>query len=299
MNWALKPLVLPSSGLFYKSIINIKEPDIFLLNEIQKNFIESSESEFLYFIISRYTDFKRPEMMKYNDAFFVWMYLYSLMNNGDPIQIDSECTKCNSKNKIKIDLSSIKINFLNSLSPKKLSLNFLGYDFLYNYRTIEHNLITGTREIQNENKNDPIEMICSYFENQCISITKENEVFSGSSLREIVSYFGYKNSITFLNKIKDEDWGIPHLYQYKCSRCYNINKTTLGDSLVSSLHKESEIKRDVNIEEIIWVCGTKILSLEEVLSIPISQWESINKTIIKIEKSKHGIKNYLDNLTGE
>lgn len=299
MNWALKPLVLPSFGLFYESIINVKEPDIFLLNEIQKNFISSSESEFLYFIISRYTNFKNPERMKYNDAFFVWTYLYSLMNNGDPLIIEGSCHECNTKNKVKIDLSSIKIKFLNSLSPKTLSLDFLDYTFKYNYRSLEDNLKTGTLEIQSDEKENVSESIYFYFFNQCFQILKEDEKFDVSSLRDILFYFGYKNSIIFLNKIKNEDWGIPSQFQYKCNKCNNINKTSFGDSFYSSMHNYNNDKKQVSIEHVMWLCATKTLSLEEILSIPISQWEDVNKSIIKIEKSKSGIKNYLDNLSGE
>lgn len=300
--WAYKPLLLPSNGFFYKSIIEIKEPDLFLANRIQSEFIDSSESEFLYFVISRYTSFKNPDEMLYKDAFFVWMYLFSLINNGEPIHVESSCKKCNNRNKIKINLQENNMKYLDSQSPMILKHEDDNYNFYYEYRKLKHNIESGALELNSRDKESIIETIYSYFYPQCSYIENNNtkEKINKNYLMDIFNVIGYKKTLNLFNETKKEKWGLEDTYVYKCPKCNSDNIASFGDSFLSSIYSiENNNKAESRIKDLAYVLAYKTLSLEEILSIPISQWEPISKTMIKIQKEKSGVKNFLDEMGGD
>lgn len=299
--WAFKPLLLPSNGFFYKSIIGIKEPDLFLANRIQNEFIDSSESEFLYFIISRYTSFKEPEDMLYKDAFFIWMYLFSLINNGEPISVESTCKSCETKNRITIKLEDNNVTYLNSQHPSILKHIEGEFCFYYDYRKLKHNIESGVLELNSRDKENIIETIYSYIYPQCSYIENNNtkEKIDKNYLMEVLNSIGYKKTLNFFNEIKKEKWGLEDTYIYKCPKCNSSNTASFGDSFLSSIYSIDNNKTESRIKDLVYVLAYKTLTLEDILSIPLSQWEPISKTMIKIQKEKSGVKNFLDEISGE
>lgn len=299
--WAYKPLFLPSCGFFYNSIINIKEPDLFLANRIQNEFIDSSESEFLYFIISRYTSFNDPGEMLYRDAFYIWMYLFSIMNLNDPISLEGTCKSCSEKNIIKIKLEENKLTFINDCFPKTLQYTIDNFTFHYEYRKLKHNIHTGTLEIDTRDNNNFIDNLYSYFFPQCLYIERndKNEIINKNNLIDIFNSLGYRKLSIFFNEVKKEPWGLEDTYIYKCPNCNSENMSIFGDTFSSSLYSLTSSKINSKIKDLIYVCSYKMLTLTEILSLPISQWEHISKAMLKIQKEKSGVKNFLDEIGGE
>jgi hypothetical protein len=295
--WATKPLLLPSNGLFYDSFIAIKEPDLFFINQIQSSFYNSSETEFLYFIISKYTDFKDPKSMLFNDAYFIWMYMFSMLNDkNEYTKTKSNCSFCNHENNVKTDISSSDLIKLEKNSLKYLTYENNDFIFTYEYRTIKHNIETGVIELDIQDKNNFIEILYSYFAPQCINIynKKINKDYDSSFLKEALNTIRYKNLLDLFNTIKNEKWGLDNIFYFKCSNCFKNTPISIGDSFSYSIYNANKTFLNSKIKDILYLASLKILSFEEILKIPLSEWNGVFDAVLQIQKEKSGVKNFLD-----
>jgi transposase-like protein len=297
--WATKPLLLPSNGLFYDSLISLKEPDLFLINQIQSSFYSSSETEFLYFIISRYTDFKDPKTILFNDAYFIWMYIFNMLNDkNEHIMTKSNCNFCKHENQVKTNLSSADLIKLEKNSNKYLTYENNDYIFTYEYRTLKHNIETGYMELDIEDKNNFIEILYSYFYPQCINIYNKNTKtdYDSSFLKEALNTIRYKNLLDLFNSIKNEKWGLDNVFYFTCSNCFKDVNVSVGDSFSYSIFNINKTTNS-KMKDLIYLASLKILSFKEILNIPLSEWNNIYDAIVKIQKEKSGVKNFLDEVS--
>ena len=106
-----KPLLLPSNGIIYDKIIEIKEPTVAFMLSIKSGWLSSSENELIYSLIKEHTSFKNPEKILYKDSQFLYFYFLSLLNNKSTIDIYNICNYCKYKSTIEVYLANFDITY--------------------------------------------------------------------------------------------------------------------------------------------------------------------------------------------
>jgi hypothetical protein len=286
-----RPLLLPSNNVVYNSLIEIKELDISFLLQMRSSFLDASESDLVYSIIKKYTNIYDPHKLYYKDAQYLYYFFLSMLNKSDEIRLPNICTKCNDNINIKINLSKFQTKYADKEDFLEKEYKIKDFTFYFRNRLLEDNIISGIVNFENEKKD--VTGIINYLKPQCIKIIHNDEIYDNSNFEDACSEIGLENVIKIFEELRNESWGIDSFFLYICKKCGNENKAFISDPYRSSYYGISKsFSANLEILELlIQLSSFKILSFEDLLSIPLSLWEPTVQYINQLIKKKYGGKN--------
>ncbi len=292
-----KPLLLPSNDLAYPSLIKVREPDLSLLIRLQGSFLASSESDLIYSAIERFTNVKEPGDLLFRDAYYIWIYIYSLFSKEDSMSINDTCETCRKHNKVVVPISEFISKPMKSLEGKELKSH--SWVIKTRKRLLRDNICTGTELVQFSDP-DVFQICKAFIRPQILEITLNNEKIDLNYFDDFCLEIGVKNISEVFLKLREEDWGLPDFFLYECSNCFSRSKAYLCDPLRSSFYNQDIGERAGEIlETAVTISSTKSVSFKDILAMPLSYWDEFLNIINKIQKEKSGKKDYFDYVNEE
>lgn len=295
-----KPLLLPSNGIIYDKIIEIKEPTVAFMLSIKSGWLSSSENELVYCLIKEHTSFKNPEKILYKDSQFLYFYFLSLLNSKSTIDILNICNHCKYKSTIEVDLANLDIKYATEKDLKNKNYSFDDFIFNFRPRTLGDNIESGIKNLQSKEKT--IISISNFIESQFLNGTYKQEPFYRNEIQEILQEIGIAESMKILDLIQYEDWGLPNYITHYCTKCSKKNNLIISDPFISSIYSSpSENKTEELLKTAIDISASKTISYAEFLNTPISNIDNLLNAIQEFLKKKYGKgkSDYLDQFEEE
>ena len=294
-----KPLLLPSNGIPYNKLIEIKEPDVSFLLRMAGSFLSINETELIYSILKKYTNIKDPGEMLFRDAYYVWIYLYSIVSQEESMTIHGICDYCRNEEEIRIPLEHFKTKHLKGSIYNEHQWKDCDWKIITSKRFLKQNIESGV-EYEEIDVKEEWHLAKSFIKPQIASIFYKNEKVDIENKEEMLQEIGIKKIIELFSFLREENWGLPDFFMYQCSNCNNKNKSYLCDPLRSSIYSKSkETRQNKFLENVLSISSLKIISFNDLLGIPISYWEELVDNIDNINKQKYGKKDYFDVLREE
>lgn len=299
-----RTISLPSNGLSYSDIVEIKELDFNYMLSADAPFVTSSETDLMYYTIRNYSNVASPEKIYLGDAIYMYNVIHGLSNKSAEKTEKHICISCKKEHTFNINLGNLNVKKLNKKSPELLSfvLKCKNSNHLIKYRrrTLGDNIRSGNNIFEIEDDTKLILKIISYFQDQFISIEIENEESNLiEDLEYVLSTCGLDVLVEFLNKIKKEDFGFESIFKYNCSNCKQENIFDIFDPFSSCLIVSNILSQDERaiskITDILILRTYRILTLEELLNIPISDFDFWNKKIMEVKNIANGKLDYFSN----
>lgn len=296
-----KPILLPSNGVPYDSLIHIKEPTISLLLYSRSNFLSNSESDLILSVLKKFTSIEKPEELYYKDVQYIWFYFVNLLNNSNELNIPYTCYNCNNSLSLKVNMSELNLNYASKDNFKNRIIKYNDFTFEFRNRLFKDNIITGINNISNDNN---VESIKNFLYPQCIKIIHESNEYDNDAFGDALLEIGSDNSLLLFDEIRKEDWGLQSHFVYRCKKCNLVDNVFISDPYRSSLYysTDNDNKNEELLETLITISSFKMLSFNELLDLPLSLWEPTVNKINKIVKKKYGSKNstgYFEHLQEE
>lgn len=292
-----RTISLPSNGLSYSDIVEIKELDFNYMLSADSPFVTSSETDLIYYTIRNYSNFEKPENLYLADAVYMYNVIHGLSSSSEKVE-KHKCAFCSKEHSFSINLGNLNVKKLKKNTDEFLYFNLKTkedktYLIKYKRRTLAHNIRSGNNILEIEDESKVVLKIINYFQEQFVSIQIENDESTLiDDLEYILSTCGLKSLIEFLSEIKKYDFGFQSVFSYICSECKNENIFDLFDPFSSCLiipnilsHDERAISK---ITDILILRSQNILTLEELLNIPISDFDFWNKKIMEVKNLASG-----------
>ena len=295
-----KPLLLPSNGITYSKIIEIKEPTVSFLLALKRGWLSSSENELIYCLIREYTSFKNPEKILYKDSQFLYFYFLSLLNSKSIIDVQNTCNYCNYKSTIEVDLANLNIKYAKESDLKNKKYCFGDFVFNFRNRILSDSIESGIKNLQFKQKT--VETISNFIEPQFLNGTYKDEEFKSYEIYEILQEIGITQAMEIFDLLQFEDWGLPNQIEHYCTKCKRKNKLTISDPLMSSMYTSpNNDKTKELLDTAVSIAGSKTISYSDFLNSPITNIDSLMQSIQDFLKKKYGKgkSDYLDDFQEE
>jgi hypothetical protein len=289
------PLLLPSNGLEYNSIVYLKELTIGSVFIHYDSFYVNMEIGKIISILNKH--FKHKEIsdvadMYYGDVIYMWNYLCSRSFNVHEAQKPFQCENCKKEKLIKIPLKNIPINYL---KEKKIEIEYkVNNDFSIFYRRRKIIDSVHFTFYTLEDKKEDFDYIYNYTKEQILYIkdNKKNKIIEKDNFKDFLNHIGIKLTYDFFKKIRLEDFSFDSDYVAICDQCQTKNQIKLIDPIdISFFHKglEIDISQYQNImETLMTISSLKYMSVTELLETPNSKFNIIIDAVKKIQDEKYG-----------
>jgi hypothetical protein len=290
-----KPILLPSNGIPYDPIIHIREPNVSLLLAMRTNFLSNSENDIMFSIIKKFSSIESPENLYYKDIQYVWFLFLSMLNNSNVINIPHVCLYCNNSITIEINTSELELKYADNDVFKNKIFESNNFIFEFRKRLFKDNIITGLNNIGNE---EILSNIVNFLKPQCIKIYYNNQEYDNDFLESALLEIGINDSSEIFNQLKkEEDWGLKSCFDHTCKKCKQSSEVLVSDPFRSSLYFAGISNKKIELlDNLLSIASFKIVSLNELLELPISLFESTVNNLTKIIKKKYGSKDSFDYL---
>lgn len=295
-----KPLLLPSNGIPYNKIIQIKEPTVSFILANSSGWLSSSENELVYSLIKEYTNIKNPEKIYYKDTQFIYFYFLSLLNSNSIIEIQNFCEYCEYRSAIEVDLAELNVKYATKIDFENKKFEYEDFIFYFRSRKLIDNIETGIKNLPFKDKT--VKSISNFIIPQFLNGTYKNEPFYDNEIEQILEEIGITQAIKIFDFVQQEEWGLPNSVKHYCTNCNFLNNIRISDPFISSMYFNPKISDIKNLlSTAISITGSKTISYNDFLNTPISLLEQLLEQIKDFLNKKYGKgkSDYLDQFEEE
>jgi hypothetical protein len=174
-----------------------------------------------------------------------------------------------------------------------LLVNDEAYEVEYKRRTLGDNIRSGNNIFEIEDDSRLVSKIINYFQEQFISVARNGERSEDiNDLEFLLTQCGLDQLFKFLNTIKEEDFGFESNMAYYCKKCKKENSFNIFDPFISCLLISNNLSQDQRaisrIKDLLLMRSYNVLTMEELLKIPLSDFDFWNKKIIEMKNLTNG-----------
>ena len=302
-----KLLRLPSNGLSYNSIIELKPLTNSFLYFMEDPLFKNNFSENKAAGLKPYISMS-PYEMYYADLLFIWNYYMITTFKKTEMERVEICRNCKTENMISIPLDKLDVVYLENKQE------ILSFDFVYNNKimTINYrrrktidNIETAfdNFELQDalNNINNYIAYFSKLFFRQIVSIYYEKEIteINDRVLFDIFSYSDDKSdmiNLFYQNLIENTDFGIVDNIGYICKNCEHKNKIKFFDIISDSFFIKNITDTKTDNLAFLDFIKAGFITLSEVMELPVSLNENFFSECVKVvERENNSVgKNDMD-----
>lgn len=293
-----KILFLPSGGLSYPPyafIENVTNEITLLLYDKNSS---NTEFEYMFQVINKYVKLPVDILELYLfDFYYIWSALLTLEFNDDDKHVIAKMCSCKEVNKISLFFSEHETRIYNKYTMPKIQKLYVKDNIIIEFelRRVKHNIDLQYYTLYNTIKSSMIGLI-HYVSSQIISIGDGKEKFS----TDIKDIFGYISSLTvnelmeLYNYIIDfnETFGIENNLVYQCYRCHKKNTAKIYEDMqlcVFYAHEFNVSKKIEFLKGTIDFLQLNILSIDDIINIPLKDSEVFNRAINEVKIHPRGM----------
>lgn len=279
-----RKILLPSNGFKYSRIAEVTPFTYETIINISDPFYSSSESDLMINILGNHLKNIDIFELLYQDAYFLWNFLYNHAVNEQVLRSVNICGECWQANQIKTPVQSLEIKNLSLSAEKSIKhkikvSNYGDIVVQRKRRTLYHNFLTSNDIMENWNDEfRDLTLMNLFIEKQIELFSTSNKTFLFKDSNEIKSFLSHltiseiKNLFTLF---REDDFGIQNDLFYKCTRCNAEQRVLLSDPYFSCFFNQQPSKEMYKkiLGQILVQANSKLLRHDEILKVPYANSE--------------------------
>ncbi len=285
-----KIVYLPSNGIEYDPIVYTKPLGLEFNLVLNDEKFSSSSLDFILSVIKK-TIGKEPHDFYIHDIFYLWIYIYTDNMNTNKYSFNDLCRFCNKENSIELNLSELKINYLNPISDKLNLVHNLNENSYIKFRRRKAKdcLFFGIKELESR-QNDKNELVLNYIYPQLTEIISEKKTIEKENWLDFINnQMNTKQINDLFSSLRKNSFGLENEVIFKCKHCQKENLTNNAFDDISysviNFSKTNMKKFEDSLRELLYISRLPIMTFEEALNLPLSYNEYLANIIKEMDFS--------------